>query len=214
MSNIQERLDSLQPHIKGIRYVQGVQVVDAVFKNGWTIPESDVIKKDLIEEEGNYYVFYTEKEGVTFDDLLEYIEGIISINIEKEKKNELFKTKVKELQEIFKSNTLSKLKLFKFKFDEPDLMTSLNNINIDSENVVSEIKEDEATTVEEVKEEEVKEEEVKEETIADTTSTTKKVKNQEIELPPKKEKIVLQEFEKPNIVCKCGKEEVCIACAE
>ena len=113
MSNIQERLDSLQPHIKGIRYVQGVQVVDAVFKNGWTIPEYDVIKKDLIEEEGNYYVFYTEKKGVTFDDLLEYIEGIISINIEREKKNELFKTKVKELQEIFKSNTLSKLKLFK-----------------------------------------------------------------------------------------------------
>jgi hypothetical protein len=207
MSNIQERLDSLQPHIKGIRYVQGVQVVDAVFKNGWTIPESDVIKKDLIEEEGNYYVFYTEKEGVTFDDLLEYIEGIISINIEKEKKNELFKTKVKELQEIFKSNTLSKLKLFKFKFDEPDLMTSLNNINIDSDNVVNDIKE-EVETTEEV------EKEIKEEVVVENTTTTKKVKNQEIELPPKKEKIELQEFKKPNIVCKCGKGEVCIACEE
>ena len=102
----------------------------------------------------------------------------------------------------------SKLKLFKFKFDEPDLMTSLNNINIDSENVVNEIKEGEATTMEETVEE------VKEETISDTIPTTKKVKNQEIELPPKKEKIELQEFEKPNIVCKCGKEEVCIACAE
>jgi len=207
MSNIQERLDSLQPHIKGIRYVQGVQVVDAVFKNGWTIPESDVIKKDLIEEEGNYYVFYTEKEGVTFDDLLEYIEGIISINIEKEKKNELFKTKVKELQEIFKSNTLSKLKLFKVKFDEPDLMTSLNNINIDSDNVVNDIKE-EVETTEEV------EKEIKEEVVVENTTTTKKVKNQEIELPPKKEKIELQEFKKPNIVCKCGKGEVCIACEE
>jgi hypothetical protein len=207
MSNIQERLDSLQPHIKGIRYVQGVQVVDAVFKNGWTIPESDVIKKDLIEEEGNYYVFYTEKEGVTFDDLLEYIEGIISINIEREKKNELFKTKVKELQEIFKSNTLSKLKLFKFKFDEPDLMTSLNNINIDSDNVVNDIKE-EVETTEEV------EKEIKEEVVVENITITKKVKNQEIELPPKKEKIELQEFKEPNIVCKCGKDEVCIACAE
>ena len=207
MNNIQERLDSLQPHIKGIRYVQGVQVVDAVFKNGWTIPESDVIKKDLIEEEGNYYVFYTEKEGVTFDDLLEYIEGIISINIEREKKNELFKTKVKELQEIFKSNTLSKLKLFKFKFDEPDLMTSLNNINIDSDNVVNDIKE-EVETTEEV------EKEIKEEVVVENTTTTKKVKNQEIELPPKKEKIELQEFKEPNIVCKCSKGEICIACAE
>ena len=141
-----------------------------------------IIKKDLIEEEGNYYVFYTEKEGVTFDDLLEYIEGIISINIEKEKKNELFKAKVKELQEIFKSNTLSKLKLFKFKFDEPDLMTSINNINIDSDNVVNDIKEDKIATTEEVVEEVVEKtvesEEVKEETTPEVNSTTKKVKNQ------------------------------------
>ena len=204
MGNIQERLDSLQPHITGIRYVKGVQVVDAAFKDGWTIPESDVIKKSLVEEEGNYYVFYTEKGGVTFDDLLEYIEGIISINIERERKNELFKTKVKELQAIFKSNTLSKLKLFKFKFDEPDLMTSLNNINIDSDNVV---KEEETTTVE------VKEE-IKEEIITKNTSTTKKVKNQEIELPLKKEKIEVQEFKEPNIVCKCGRDELCMVCEE
>ena len=207
MGNIQERLDSLQPHITGIRYVKGVQVVDAAFKDGWTIPESDVIKKSLVEEEGNYYVFYTEKGGVTFDDLLEYIEGIISINIEREKKNELFKTKVKELQAIFKSNTLSKLKLFKFKFDEPDLMTSLNNINIDSNNVVNDTKE-EIETTEEV------EKETKEEVVVENITITKKVKNQEIELPPKKEKIELQEFKEPNIVCKCGKDEVCITCAE
>jgi hypothetical protein len=50
-------------------------------------------------------------------------------------------------------------------------MTSLNNINIDSNNVVNDIKEEIETT---------------EEVVVENITTTKKVKNQEIELPPKK----------------------------
>ena len=46
------------------------------------------------------------------------------------------------------------------------------------------------------------------------TSVTRKVKNQEIELPPKREKIELQEFKKPEIICNCSNGEICIECAE
>ena len=108
MSNIQSRLDSLQPYITGIRYVQGHQIVDGVFKTGWTIPESEIVKKEMVNAENNSYVFYTEKEGFTFDDLLDYVEDIININIEREKKHDLLKLKVKELQEIFKNTSLRK----------------------------------------------------------------------------------------------------------
>tara|TARA_Y100000589_G_scaffold325864_1_gene364556 strand:- start:124 stop:792 length:669 start_codon:yes stop_codon:yes gene_type:complete len=222
MSNIQERLDSLQPHIIGIRYVQGVQVVDAAFKSGWTIPDSDIIKKDLIEKDNNYYVFYTEKEGVTFDDLLDYIEGIISINIEREKKHELFKAKVKELQEIFKTNNLSKLKLLNFKFDEPVLSfdsSSEINIDITPNEVVEEKQELDESNVPEEREDDTNSEVVNETTETSVeentdTSVTRKVKNQEIELPPKREKIELQEFKKPEIICNCSNGEICIECAE
>lgn len=203
MSKIQSKLDSLQPYIVGIRYVQGMQVVDAVFKTGWTVPESDVIRKELVEEENNYYMFYTDKEGITFDDLLEYVEGIITINIEREKKHELLKKKVKELQEIFKKNALSKLETLKFKFNEPELVPSLGDMDID-------LDEEPETPVQPVKEAPV--ETVVEQT---TNTTTAKVKGQQIELPPRDEKIVVEEYTAPtNIVCKCGPDDVCPVCEE
>tara|TARA_R110000803_G_scaffold74903_4_gene139069 strand:+ start:4625 stop:5242 length:618 start_codon:yes stop_codon:yes gene_type:complete len=199
MSEIQNKLDSLQPYIVGIRYIQGLQVVDAVFKDGWTVPESDIIRKELVEEGKNYYMFYTEKEKVTFDDLLEYVEGIITINIEKENKEKLFKIKVKELQEAFKKSSLKKLSALKFTFTEVDNLPTLN------ESI--EIKLDEEI---EVKVPESKDE--KDETEASGTNVTK-VKGQEIELPPKGEKIVLEEHSS-NIVCKCAENEVCPVCED
>jgi len=208
MREIQSKLDSLQPYIVGIRYVQGLQVVDAVFKEGWTVPESDVIRKELVEEGTNYYMFFTEKEQITFDDLLEYVEGIITINIEKEKKQELFKIKVKELQDIFKKNTLTKLSTLRFKFNEPDLLPSLNDdveISMDEEISVTEsdVTEKINTSNNIINEAPI--------IIPETIST--KVKGQEIELPPKGEKIVIEEFD-AKVVCKCGPDDVCPVCEE
>ena len=200
MSEIQNKLDSLQPYIVGIRYIQGLQVVDAVFKDGWTVPESDIIRKELVEEGKNYYMFYTEKEKVTFDDLLEYVEGIITINIEKENKEELFKIKVKELQEVFKKSSLKKLSTLNFKFSE---LTKLPTLNEDIEIKLDE--EIEAKTSEPIS----KEEPVKEKLGTNVT----KVKGQEIELPPKGEKIVLEEHSS-KIVCICNENEVCPVCEE
>jgi len=208
MSNIQSKLDSLQPFITGIRYVQGLQVVDAAFKAGWTIPESDIVKKELVDAENNSFVFYTDKDGVTFDDLLEYVEGIISINIEREKKHELLKAKVKELQEIFKKTPLSKLNTLKFKFNEPDLVPSLDEMDIDLD--------EEPVVVEKPQEKkEVPVEETKKAEAPKVNGNTAKVKGQEIELPPKGTKVELEEFEEPkNIVCKCGPDDVCPVCEE
>lgn len=211
MSKIQSKLDSLQPYIVGIRYVQGMQVVDAVFKTGWTVPESDVIRKELVEEENNYYMFYTDKEGITFDDLLEYVEGIITINIEREKKHELLKNKVKELQEIFKKNTLSKLETLKFRFNEPELVPSLGDMDID-------LDEELETPVQPIKEtptQPIKEAPVETFVEQKTNVTTTTVKGQQIELPPRDEKIVVEDYEAPtNIVCKCGPDDVCPVCEE
>jgi len=212
MSNIQEKLDSLQPHVVGIRYIQKMQIVDAVFKEGWTVPNSDVIKKEFVDEAQNYYMFYTEKEGVTIDDLLDYVEGIININIEREKKHTLLKLKVKELQKIFKDSTLSKLERLKFSFGEDDIVPSLMDMDIDLEEDFSV----------------VTEEPVIEEPVSESKSrsgknkkkvgkaNTANIKGQTIELPPKDEKIVVEEYDAPtNIICNCeGPDQVCPVCQE
>ena len=216
MSDIQKKLDSLQPYINGIRYVNGVQVVDAVFKKGWIIPNSDIIKKELINSDANAFVFYTEEKGITFDDLLDYVENIIGINIERENKQELLKLKVKELQEIFKENTLSKLETLQFTFGQPeiDILTNIDDIDL----TLEETKVEDKTPVEEPNNLDSKEiETVNNETVETTNNNVinTKIKGQKIELPPKKNKIELEEFKEPkNIVCKCGEDDICPICED
>jgi hypothetical protein len=217
MSKIHERLNALRPYVIGIRYLQGIQLVDAVLKEGWTVPESQLIQRERVDGEENYYMFFSDGEDIDIDDLLDYVQEVINLNIEREKKYELLKVKVAELQKIFKDSSLSKLQRLKFTFNEPDIIPAL----IDMEKIGDESATDliEKTAKEEI-EIEVKQVEPETPKIESRKSqknnTTKKTQiHNDIELPPKGEKIELEEYIEPtNIVCKCGPEEICPICEE
>lgn len=220
MSKIQQKLDSLQPFINGIRYIQGMQIVDAMFKEGWTVPNSDIIRKELVDKDQNYYMFFSENEGVTFDDLLDYVEGIIKINIERENKNILFKEKVKELQGIFKESSLSKLKTLSFNFSDDVISSSIMDMGIDDE-IDTGINEE--PIMEPVIEEKVDVAEVKVKSNLEVEanpvmmeSRTVNANGQNIELPPKK--VVLEDYSLPPEStmggCSCGENEACGKCLD
>lgn len=240
MSKIQEKLDSLQPYVVGIRYVQGVQLVEASFTEGWIIPDSTVIRKEKIEE--NYYMFFSDIEGVNIDDLLEYIKSIIDINIEREQKHELLKQKVKELQILFKDNSLTKLEKLKFSFAEIDLVPSL--LEMDSD-ILTEIANDNislpnATKVEieapyaadEYEDEDEEEKRVRlieeqtyleqQERLSEKFNGPKgKNKNKvlnNVELPPRNQKVEVEVYDLPEELktgeCNCGPEEACPKCMD
>jgi hypothetical protein len=213
MSKIQEKLNALRPYVVGIRYLQGIQLVDAVFKENWTIPQSEVIHQEKVDGEDNYYMFYSENEDIDIDDLLDYVKEIIDLNIEREKKYELLSEKVAELQKIFKSNNLAKLKKLKFTFSEPDIMPSIVDMDdLSIESTKELISKSEEST--EQPKEEVKPKVETPKTTKNGSGKTKTVMNG-IELPPKGEKIELEDFEEPkNIVCKCGPNEICPVCEE
>jgi hypothetical protein len=80
-------------------------------------------------------MLYSETQNVGLDDLLAYVDKVIKLNLEREKKHELLRLKVNELKEVFKNNTLSKLTRLKFSFAEEELIGNLNDfdINIDDE---------------------------------------------------------------------------------
>lgn len=133
MSNIQKTLDSLQPYVIGIRYVEGTAVVDAMFKEGWTVPEDPSIKKIKGNDELNYFMVFSETKGVGIDELLAYVDKTIKLNLEREKKHDLLRVKVNELKEVFKKNSLAKLQRLKFTFSEEDLVPKLDDFDIDDE---------------------------------------------------------------------------------
>ena len=138
MSNIQKTLDSLQPYVIGIRYLEGTPLVDAVFKEGWTVPDDNKVKKVKGNDEMNYYMLFSEVNGVGLDDLLDYVKKTIDLNIEREKKHDLLKEKVNELKEIFKKTSLEKLKRLKFTFNEEDLMPKLDDFDAEIEETFEE----------------------------------------------------------------------------
>jgi hypothetical protein len=223
MSNIQKTLDALQPYVIGIRYVDGLPVVDTVFKDGWTVPESNLVTKVKGNEDLNYYMIFSEKDGIGLDELLEYVDTTIKSNIEKEKKQELLKEKVNELKEVFKKTSLTKLKKLIFTFNEDDLMSDLDNFDLDSHPpislneeknqnpVVSELNEtNKELTDEDI---EILEEEQRAENFRKSQEAKKlngqlnNIKNK-VELPPKSENFKTKEN------CDCGPDEACNKCIE
>src|SRR5215831_2807093 len=103
MTKIQETLNSLQPYLIGIRYLEGTVLVDVVFKNGWSIIESSHIKAVKGDESLNYYMFFSESPNIGLDDLLANVRKIINFNLEREKKQELLNAKIIELKKLFKN---------------------------------------------------------------------------------------------------------------
>lgn len=129
--NIQKTLDSLQPYVIGIRYLEGTPLVDVVFKEGWNVPEDPKIKKIKGNDDMNYFMLLSEIPGVGLDELLAFVEKTIKLNIEREKKHDLLKVKFAELKEVFKRTSLEKLKNLKFVFGEEDLVPPLNEFDMD-----------------------------------------------------------------------------------
>ena len=129
--NIQKTLDSLQPYVIGIRYLDGTPLVDVVFKEGWNVPDDPKIKKVKGNDDMNYFMLVSEVPGIGLDELLGFVEKTINLNIEREKKHDLLKVKFSELKELFKRTYLDKLKTLKFIFVEEDLVPPLNEFNME-----------------------------------------------------------------------------------
>lgn len=118
MGGIQQRLNKLKPYVKGMRFVNTTSVVDVQLKENWNIMESKTILVKKGKSEDNYFMFYSEDENISFDDILDHVEKIINLNIENEKKLELIKVKIEELKKHFETKSLDVLKTLKFQFDD------------------------------------------------------------------------------------------------
>lgn len=241
MSSIQETLDGLKPYVISIRTVGALSVVDAVFEDGWTIPPSELVQFGKDENQPNYYMFFSEEEGIGFDEILEYVESIIKLNLEMKMKYELLRVKVKELQEVFKSNSLAKLKTLKFTFGGNSLQTNGSGDDVDDLiNSASEVEEEKVVekVVEQVKPkpkppkpEQPKQEpkrELAEVSVSVEDMAIHEANGQKIELPPKQTRLPEKEVDPRKVeledhsipehltsgACNCGPEEACPKCMD
>lgn len=111
--NINEKLNSLKPYVVGIRFLKGMSLVDCEFKDGWAVKGNELIKFAQ-NESPNYYMFYSEDDNATIDNILDYVGMIIEFNEEQENKAYLFEEKCNELKILFDKNRLTDLRTLKF----------------------------------------------------------------------------------------------------
>ena len=63
MSELQNRLKSLEPYLIQLRFAEGTPVVDMVFKKGWHVPKSEIIQSSKGDDpEVNYKMFYSNEK--------------------------------------------------------------------------------------------------------------------------------------------------------
>lgn len=170
--SIQEKLQSLKPYVQAMRFVEDFPIIDAKFKKDWRVPSGSTIKV-ITDDTANKsstnssYSFFSENKNIGFDELLEYVTEIINLNIDREKKQELYKVKNNELKALFldKNNSYNDLVNLEFKINKnnesdetlefnDDLLPEENNIKVEPLKI-------EPVKLEEVKMEEVKVEPVK-----------------------------------------------------
>lgn len=240
MANIQETLNPLQPYLIGIRYLEGLVAVDVVFKEGWVVPDDNYVKKEKGTDGMNYYMLYSDVPNIGIDEILLYVEKVIKLNLEKEKKHELLRAKVDELKVLFSKNPLSKLKNLRFTFEEI-LVPDINDFNLDIEDestneILPKTYEEEIIKQEETKtptvyldenhnpielsedEKEMLEEEARAERnrlMVKNKKTTQTTKKTNIELPPRKvQKEFVEQIPLNSNQCECGPSEACNKCID
>jgi hypothetical protein len=79
MGGIQERLNKLKPYVKGMRFVNTTAVVDVQLKGNWNILDSDKISVKKGKTEENYFMFFSEDESISFDEILDHVEKVINV---------------------------------------------------------------------------------------------------------------------------------------
>jgi hypothetical protein len=198
--SVQKRVDELSPYVDAISFGK-TPVVQTILPSKWVVYDNDNISAKPLEALSDSrvpYVFYSEK--VTVDDILDYIEVIISINKEREEKMKLLKIKVDELKKIFTDSSLIKLKTLRFVMDEEEGVTDEDlELPITNETVVEEVIE-ELKPVEVIKSYEPEPMQVQPTHMIDNTPIDPKAKP------------VLEDFAPAR--CNCTGGQVCPECVD
>jgi len=190
MTQIKEKLDELKPHLIGIRYVEGFAVADVVLKKGWKAVKGNGVEFSQGKDKPDYYMFYSEKESIGFDEILEHIKLIIKLNREKEIKYELLKSKVQELKSLFKEHSLEELQNLRMIFSEEELVPSIMDDDMNDIDDIDDITIDEP---------------IPELTTDEITQKTQQTRVGKVDLPPRR---------KANGCTDHGPDEFCDNCMD
>lgn len=113
LMNLQDIMVKLAEYSVGCRIMDGYFLINITYKDNWNVipPENDKI--EFLQKNGVSY-YMAKIDEVSFDEVFNSIKETIDYNIDLQKKVNLFKAKVDELQEIFAKEDLETLRTIRF----------------------------------------------------------------------------------------------------
>jgi len=113
-------LETLKNNLKSVRIIKDHVSVDLNFPNKWVIPNEymEVQEVSILNGNDGTYSFVSKLDRKSIDILEMTINNIISFNIDREEKENLFRNKVQELKSIFDNENINELRALKFEFNE------------------------------------------------------------------------------------------------
>jgi len=150
--NIDDKLKDIKKYFVSLRYGEGIPMIDVQFEDKWIVPKSKIINVQKYPDKPNRYLFYSEREEILVDDMVDYISQVIKTNIDREQKYLLLKSKIMELQQFFGEHSLDELQKLKFIIEED--LTELDGLTMGQIDVPEKI-ESEDKKVEVIEEEKV-----------------------------------------------------------
>lgn len=111
-------IEKTNKYLKSVRILKNYVSFDMIFPSSWVITKKTPENIEILQNEnsdGSFVTSFVCQNNREFINVLENtLETVIKTNIEREEKERLFKTKVKELQSIFEKEKLDSLKSLKF----------------------------------------------------------------------------------------------------
>ena len=139
---IDDKLKGIRPYVLSMRYQDILSIVDVKLKEGWKVPKTEAIGIKEYPDYPNTYMFFSDNDSVGIDEILTFIEEVVRINIEREKKMALLTEKTAELRDFFMRHSLEELERLKFKVEEEVKTMAFDDFTPSKLNMVSMIDEE------------------------------------------------------------------------
>ena len=111
-------VDKVPKYLKSVRILKNYVSFDMLLPESWSILKSPQVVEVIKTDDNRVISFVCENKTEYIDTLEKYLDGVVKVNVEKEEKERLFKTKVMELKNIFENEKLENLKGLKFDVEE------------------------------------------------------------------------------------------------
>lgn len=118
---LQNDIDEIKDYFRSLETYNDALIVRVQFPPKWKVfPSDDGTKKVAVSDNNPHeYFYYGDGNNVSLDDLFGLIKDTIGFNQSLEEKEKLLMEKIHELQDIFTTCSLDKLRTLKFVLEEP-----------------------------------------------------------------------------------------------